>query len=134
MGQIVAETVGRRLGRTLLELGGNNGVIVMNDANLDLALRARSVWRCGYRRAALHQHPPAVSSARDRGRFDANAQAAYAQIRVGDPLDEDTLMGPLIDRGAVEAMQSGARQIRDEGGEILLVASELGGCYVEPRW
>ncbi len=67
MGRIVAETVGRRLGRTLLELGGNNGVIVMNDANLDLALRGAAVRRGGNRRAALHQRPPALSAARHRG-------------------------------------------------------------------
>ncbi len=73
MGRIVAETVARRLGRTLLELGGNNGVIVMNDANLDLALRAVLFGAVGTAGPALHQHPPAVSAARNRARDDAAA-------------------------------------------------------------
>src|SRR5579864_5842994 len=101
MGRIVAETVGRRLGRTLLELGGNNGVIVMNDANLDLALRAvlfgavgTAGQRCtSIRRLFLHRD---IAEEMTR-----KLQSAYAQIKVGNPLDESTLMGPLIDRSAV---------------------------------
>ena len=65
-----AETVGRRLGRTLLELGGNNGVIVMNDANL-ISLSRGPVWRCRHRRPALHLHPPPVPAARHCRRFTA---------------------------------------------------------------
>ena len=73
MGRIVAETVARRLGRTLLELGGNNGVIVMNDANLDLALRAVLFGAVGTAGPALHQHPAAFSAARNRAGDDAQA-------------------------------------------------------------
>src|SRR6202011_4822410 len=105
MGRIVAETVGRRLGRTLLELGGNNGGIVMNDANLDLALRAglfgavgTAGQRCtSMRRLFLHRDIA--------GPMTEKLKAAYAQIPIGDPLDESTLMGPLIDHPAVEAMR-----------------------------
>ncbi len=132
MGRIVAETVARRLGRTLLELGGNNGVIVMNDANLDLALRAvlfgavgtagqrcTSIRRLFLQRGIAHQ-------------MTRKLQAAYEHIRIGDPMDEKTLMGPLIDRQAVEAMRAALARIQAEGGEIIFGGEELGGCYVTP--
>jgi aldehyde dehydrogenase (NAD+) len=132
MGHIVAETVGRRLGRTLLELGGNNGVIVMNDANLDLALRGAlfgavgtAGQRCTSVRRLFLQRGVAAE-------MTQKLKAAYAQIRIGNPLDEATLMGPLIDRGSVEAMQKGLDRIRAEGGEVLFGGEEMGGCYVRP--
>ncbi len=132
MGRVVAETVGRRLGRTLLELGGNNGVIVTRDANLDLALRAvlfgavgTAGQRCtSIRRLFLH---------RDIARpMTEKLKAAYAQIPIGNPLDESTLMGPLIDRAAVETMHGALDRIRREGGEVIFGGQELGGCFVQP--
>jgi len=132
MGRIVAETVARRLGRTLLELGGNNGVIVMNDANLDLTLRAvlfgaagTAGQRCTSIRRLFLQRGIAAEMTR-------KLQAAYAQIGIGNPLDESTLMGPLIDRQAVVAMQAALQRIRAEGGEIVFGGEDLGGCYVRP--
>jgi aldehyde dehydrogenase (NAD+) len=116
----------------LLELGGNNGVIVMNDANLDLALRGAlfgAVGTAGQRCTSVRR------LFLQRGIADQMTQklkAAYAQIRVGNPLDENTLMGPLIDRGSVEGMQNALERIRAEGGEILYGGEELGGCYVRP--
>lgn len=132
MGHIVAETVGRRLGRTLLELGGNNGVIVMNDANPDLALRGAlfgAVGTAGQRCTSVRRLFLQRGIA---GEMTAKLKAAYAQIRVGNPLDEATLMGPLIDAGSVEAMRNALGRIRAEGGEILFGGQELGGCYVQP--
>ncbi len=132
MGRIVAETVGRRLGRTLLELGGNNGVIVMNDANPDLALRAvlfgaagTAGQRCTTIRRLFLQRGIAP-------RVTELLQAAYTQVRIGDPMDVRTLMGPLIDRGAVEAMQRALVAIREQGGEVLQGGRPLGGCFVQP--
>ena len=132
MGRIVAEAVARRLGRTLLELGGNNAVIVMNDANLDLTLRAilfgaagTAGQRCTSIRRLFLQRGIAPEMTR-------KLQAAYAQIRIGNPLEETTLMGPLIDRQAVEAMQAALQRIRKEGGEVIYGGEELGGCYVRP--
>jgi len=132
MGRVVGETVARRLGRTLLELGGNNGVIVMNDANLDLAARAivfgaagTAGQRCTSIRRLLMQRGIA-------GDLTGRLKSAYAQIRIGDPSDEKTLMGPLIDRAAVDAMQAALQRIRVEGGEILYGGEDLGGCYVRP--
>ncbi len=132
MGRIVAQTVGPRLGRTLLELGGNNGVIVMDDANLDLALRAvlfgaagTAGQRCTSTRRLFLQRGIA-------SRLTAMLKAAYAQIRVGDPLDGTTLMGPLIDSAAVENMMRALSAIREQGGEVLFGGNELGGCFVQP--
>ncbi len=132
MGRIVGETVARRLGRTLLELGGNNGVIVMNDANLDLALRAvlfGAVGTAGQRCTSIRRLFLQRGIAQELIR---KLQSSYSHIRIGDPLDEKTLMGPLIDRQAVEAMRGALARIRAEGGEIICGGEELGGCYVTP--
>ncbi len=132
MGRIVGEAVARRLGRSLLELGGNNAVIVMNDANLDLAARAvvfgaagTAGQRCTSIRRLFLQRGIAEN-------LVARLKAAYAQIRIGDPLDESTLVGPLIDRAAVDAMQAALQRIRAEGGEIVYGGDDLGGCFVRP--
>ena len=132
MGRVVGEAVARRLGRSLLELGGNNGVIVMNDANLDLAARAivfgaagTAGQRCTSTRRLFVQRGVAAG-------LTARLKAAYQQIRIGDPSDENTLMGPLIDRAAVDAMRAALERIRAEGGEILYGGEELGGCFVRP--
>jgi len=132
MGRIVGETVARRLGRTLLELGGNNGVIVMHDANLDLAARAvvfGAAGTAGQRCTSIRRLFLQRGIAAD---LTARLKAAYAQIRIGNPLDPSTLMGPLIDRAAVEAMQAALARIRAEGGEILYGGDDLGGCFVRP--
>jgi aldehyde dehydrogenase (NAD+) len=132
MGRIVAETVGRRLGRTLLELGGNNGVIVMNDANLDLAQRAvlfGAVGTAGQRCTSIRRLFLQRGVA---GEMTVKLKSSYAQIKIGDPLEESTLMGPLVDRQAVEHMQAALQRIRAEGGEILTGGEDLGGCYVRP--
>jgi aldehyde dehydrogenase (NAD+) len=132
MGRIVAETVARRLGRTLLELGGNNGVIVMNDANLDLALRAvlfGAVGTAGQRCTSIRRLFLQRGIAQELTR---RLQSAYGRIRIGNPLDETTLMGPLIDRDAVAMMRAALERIRAEGGEIIFGGEELGGCFVHP--
>ena len=135
MGYRVAECVGRRVGRTILELGGNNGVIVMDDANLDLALRAvlfgavgTAGQRCTtIRRLFLHKKIAATMTER--------LVAAYKQVRIGDPMDPMTVMGPLVNRRAVEDMQNSLDTIREQGGQILFGGRALdrpGGCFVEP--
>jgi aldehyde dehydrogenase (NAD+) len=136
MGRIVAETVARRLGRTLLELGGNNGVIVMNDANLDLALRAvlfGAVGTAGQRCTSIRRLFLQRGIAEELTR---RLQSAYGRIRIGDPLDSATVMGPLIDRGAVSMMRAALERIRSEGGNIIFggedSGNQLGGCYVRP--
>jgi len=131
-GRHVATAVAQRLGRTLLELGGNNGVLVMDDANLDLALPAivfgavgTAGQRCTSTRRVFMQRGIA-SKLRDA------LVGAYRQVRIGDPLDPATLMGPLIHERAVENMMQGLRTIREQGGEIIHGGNRLSGCFVEP--
>jgi aldehyde dehydrogenase (NAD+) len=134
MGYRVAEAVGLRLGRTLLELGGNNGVIVMADANLDLALRAvlfGAVGTAGQRCTTIRR----LFLAREiASAFTARLMAAYRQVRIGDPLDPRTLMGPLVNEAAVREMLDGLERVREQGGEILYGGRRLDrpGCFVEP--
>jgi len=135
MGRRVAEVVGRRLGRTILELGGNNGVIIMEDADLDLALRAvlfGAIGTAGQRCTTIRRLFLQRSIA---ARFTESLIAAYRQIRIGHALDERTLMGPLVNRQAVADMMAGIERARGEGGELLYGGRPLdlpGGCYVQP--
>jgi aldehyde dehydrogenase (NAD+) len=132
VGRRVSETVARRLGRTILELGGNNGLIVMDDANLDLALRAvvfgavgTAGQRCTTTRRLFLQRGIA-------GRFTDALVAAYKQVKIGDPLDEDTIMGPLVNRRAVTDMTEGLTRVREQGGEVIFGGEHMMGCFVQP--
>lgn len=135
MGYRVGERVAARMGRSLLELGGNNAAIVMNDADLDLAVRGilfaavgTAGQRCTSLRRLLLQHDIA-SPLLDR------LLAAYQQIRIGNPADQGVLMGPLINTEAVENMQQALEQAQHEGGEILWGGrrlAALGPNFVEP--
>ncbi len=134
MGRRIATVVGERLGRTLLELGGNNAVIVMDDANHELALRAvlfgavgTAGQRCTSTRRLIVQRGTAA-------RFVDQLQQAYRKVRIGDPLDPATLMGPLIDGAAVEEMLKALAEVREQGGEILCGGRKLDrpGHFVEP--
>jgi aldehyde dehydrogenase (NAD+) len=132
MGRIVAERVGRRLGRTLLELGGNNAIILMPDADLGLALRGclfAAVGTAGQRCTTLRRLFLHRSIADD---FRSRLIKAYGQIRIGDPLDRKTLMGPLINARAVASFERAIVAIRAEGGEILYGGNRLEHNFVEP--
>lgn len=134
VGRRVAEVVGHRLGRTLLELSGNNAVIVDETADLDLATRAivfgavgTAGQRCtSTRRLIVHESQYAKLMPR--------LLSAYAQVRIGDPLQPDVLMGPLIDEEAVGRYRAALEEIRKEGGEILCGGGVLSrpGHFVEP--
>ena len=118
MGRAVGAMVTQRFGRSILELGGNNAMIVAPSADLDLALRAITFSAVGtagqrctsLRRLIVHRslHTTLV----------ARLKEVYASVKVGDPLAEDTLMGPLIDRAAFDAMQSALKQAAAQGGEV----------------
>jgi aldehyde dehydrogenase (NAD+) len=138
MGKLVGAAVGARLGRALLELGGNNAIIISENANLDMALRAvifGAAGTCGQRctstrRIIVH------SSVYDK--FKNMLLAAYPQLPIGNPLAEGTLVGPLIDKDAVANYQSALEQLKQQGGKVLvgggLVTGEgyESGCYVQP--
>ena len=132
VGRHAAGAVAARLGRTLLELGGNNGIIVLNDANLDLAVRAvvfGAVGTAGQRCTSTRRLFLQRGIAR---RMSSALIAAYRQLRIGDPAQPDTLVGPLIHADAVAKMVRALDTIRDQGGEILFGGNPLGGCFVEP--
>jgi len=134
MGRRIAVVVGERLGRTLLELGGNNAIIVMNDANPDLAVRAvlfGAVGTAGQRCTTTRRLILQKGIAKD---IVSRLEKAYKQVRIGDPLEASTLMGPLIDAGAADDMMAALDRVKKEGGEILCGGKKLDrpGHFVEP--
>jgi len=130
----VASIVGQRLGRTLLELSGNNAVIVDHSADLDLAVRAivfGAVGTAGQRCTTTRRllvHESCADALLDR------LVKAYKQVRIGNPLDSDVLLGPLIDHVAVETYRAAIDEIKKAGGEILCGGRVLTrpGYFVEP--
>lgn len=138
MGKDVAQRVGARLGKSLLELGGNNAIIITPNADLDTAMRAAvfgAVGTCGQRctstrRLIVHE---SIFDA-----FTEVLQKAYQQLRIGNPLDEKNHVGPLIDTDAVEMYKEALDQVDAQGGSWLvpggvLPSAEYGSaCYVKP--
>lgn len=138
MGKAVGAAVGERLGRSLLELGGNNAIIISKDADLDMSLIGAVFGAVGTagqrctstRRLIIHE---SVYDA-----FTARLVKAYAQLRIGNPLDEHNHVGPLIDKAAVDAYLSAIEQVRQQGGSFLVEGGVLSGtgyesgCYVKP--
>ncbi|TKS61649.1 MAG: aldehyde dehydrogenase family protein [Nitrospira sp.] len=134
VGRRVASTVGQRLGRTLLELSGNNAVIVDETADLDMAMRAilfgavgTAGQRCtSTRRLLVHES--------HYNELVGKLVKAYAQVHIGNPLEQDVLMGPLIDQAAVESYRAAIDEIKKEGGQILCGGHVLNrpGHFVEP--
>ena len=134
VGRQVAAAVGQRLGRSLLELSGNNAIIVDETADLDLAMRAivfGAVGTAGQRctttrRLFVHESRYEELTAR--------LVKAYAQVQIGNPLEPNVLMGPLIDQVAVEGYRAALDEIKKEGGEILYGGRVLTrpGFFVEP--
>jgi aldehyde dehydrogenase (NAD+) len=134
MGKHVAQIVAKRLGRTLLELGGNNGLIVMDDADPDLVVRAvlfGAVGTAGQRCTTIRRLFLQKNIA---PKIIEKLIAAYKQVRVGDPSHPQTLMGPLIDADAVALMMRALDDVREQGGEVLYGGERLstGPCYVAP--
>ena len=133
-GRPVAQACAQRLARPLLELGGNNGIVVMDDANLNLAMRAITFGavgtagqRCTSARRLFVQKGIAA-------KLTERLVAAYRSIRIGDPLADGTLMGPLIDAGAVAAFERAVATAVAQGGTILYGGKRLArpGHFVEP--
>jgi len=135
VGKHVARTVAGRLGRAILELGGNNGIIVSADADLDLATRAivfgavgTAGQRCTTTRRLIVQRS-IVDELCDR------LARAYKTVRIGDPMAEGVLMGPLVNGRAVEAMMAAIERAKAEGGDVLSGGGRLpaiGENFVEP--
>ena len=138
MGKKVAATVGARLGRPLLELGGNNAIILAADADVDMAVRGivfGAVGTCGQRCTSTRRliiHEDIYDEVRTR------LVKAYDQIQIGNPLDESNHVGPLIDTQAVETYSAAIDTIQAQGGQFAVEGGVLSGegyesgCYVKP--
>ena len=134
MGKRIGEAVGARLGKTILELGGNNAIIVDETADIDLVLPAilfgavgTAGQRCtSTRRIIIHE---SISNI-----LVKKLIKAYKQVKIGDPLDINTLMGPLIDQDAVNAFQTALKRVKEEGGEIIYGGNIIddNGFFVTP--
>src|SRR5437762_2379436 len=138
MGFSVAKTVHGRLGRSILELGGNNALIVAPTADINMATQSiffgavgTSGQRCTSTRRVI-MHESVASKVRDK------LLAAYKSLPIGNPLDRKTVMGPMIDKNAVDMVQESIQRLKDEGGEVLYGGERLdgdqyrGGCYMTP--
>src|SRR6185312_9054898 len=117
MGINVAKTVHGRLGRTIMELGGNNALIVCPSADLEMATQSiffGAVGTAGQRCTSTRRvimHESVADTVRKK------LLSAYKSLRIGNPLDRQTVMGPLIEKNAVEMVQQSIQRLRDEGGE-----------------
>jgi aldehyde dehydrogenase (NAD+) len=132
MGRRVGQAVAARLGRSILELGGNNGVIVTQDADLQLAVKAivfGAVGTTGQRCTSIRR----LIVHRDiKDALLARLVKAYASLKIGNPLEGGTNVGPLIDRQAVTAMMDALSAAREQGGVVLYGGEHLGGNHVRP--
>jgi aldehyde dehydrogenase (NAD+) len=137
MGRAVAQTVAGRLGRALLELGGNNGMVVAPSADLKLAVRSivfAAAGTCGQRCTTLRRlivHESIADELRDQ------ILAAYKQLPIGDPTGNGVLVGPLIDKRAFDAMEHALATAREQGGKVhgegrVTDGVPKGGYYVRP--
>ncbi len=138
MGRSVAQTVAGRLGKVLLELGGNNAIIITPHADLDIAIRGAlfgAVGTAGQRCTTTRRliiHKDLYEEVKNR------LVNAYAQLNIGNPLDAANHVGPLIDKQAVKSYRDALRQIKHEGGNMLVRGGVLkgkgyeSGCYVKP--
>jgi aldehyde dehydrogenase (NAD+) len=138
MGRAVAKNVAARLGRSLLELGGNNSIIVTESADLDMTIRGAlfgAVGTAGQRCTTTRRliiHERVYDEVKNR------LKKAYAQLRIGNPLDPENHVGPLIDRNAVRLYLNALREIARQGGTFLIKGGVLkgkgyeSGCYVKP--
>ena len=138
MGKIVAQAVAKRLGKSLLELGGNNAIIVAPDADIKMTVIGAvfgAVGTAGQRCTSTRRliiHDSIYDKVKDA------IVAAYEQLKIGNPLDENNHVGPLIDKDAVKAYQAALDKVVEEGGKIIVEGGVLegegfeSGCYVKP--
>lgn len=138
MGRIVGAKVAERFGRSLLELGGNNAIIVTENSDLNIVVPGAlfgAVGTCGQRCTSTRRliiHESVYDKVKD------GLAKAYTQLRIGNPLDENNHVGPLIDKAAVEGYKNALEQVVAEGGSLVVEGGVLSGegydsgCYVKP--
>ncbi|MEP0713403.1 aldehyde dehydrogenase family protein [Algoriphagus sp.] len=138
MGKLVSEAVGRRLGRSLLELGGNNAIIITEHADMDMAIRGAlfgAVGTAGQRCTSTRRliiHENVYEEVKTR------LASAYSKLVIGNPLDEKNHVGPVIDKDAVNMYLDAIEKVKKEGGKVVVEGGVLNGdgfesgCYVKP--
>ena len=138
MGKIVAQAVAARLGRSLLELGGNNAIVVTPDADIKMTIIGAvfgAVGTCGQRCTSTRRlivHESVYDQVKEA------LVSAYEQLKIGNPLDENNHVGPLIDKDAVEAYENALEAVVEQGGKLIVPGGRLegegyeSGCYVKP--
>jgi aldehyde dehydrogenase (NAD+) len=138
MGKIVGAEVAKRLGRSLLELGGNNAIIITPSANMDVVLTGAlfgAVGTAGQRCTTTRRliiHESIFDTVKEK------LATAYKQLRIGDPLDENNHVGPLIDKDSVNNYLQAIERAKEEGGKFVVEGGVLegagyeSGCYVKP--
>ena len=138
MGRVVGKTVAERFGKSLLELGGNNSIIITPDADLEITIIGAlfgAVGTCGQRCTSTRRliiHDSIYDVVKNK------LAKAYTQLRIGNPLDESNHVGPLIDKDAAEIYLRAIEKAKAEGGDVLTEGGILegegyeSGCYVKP--
>jgi aldehyde dehydrogenase (NAD+) len=138
MGKMVGQAVAARLGRSLLELGGNNAIIITENADIEIAIRGAlfgAVGTAGQRCTSTRRliiHESIYESIKER------LAAAYSKLVIGNPLNEKNHVGPLIDKMAVEMYEKAIKKVKEEGGKEVVAGGVLSGegyesgCYVKP--
>jgi len=138
MGRIVGSEVAKRFGKSLLELGGNNAIIITPDADLEITIIGAlfgAVGTCGQRCTSTRRliiHESVYDEVKNK------LASAYTQLKIGNPLDETNHVGPLIDKLAVDMYLNAIKKAKEEGGNVLVEGGVLSGdgyesgCYVKP--
>ncbi|HYI78231.1 MAG TPA: aldehyde dehydrogenase family protein [Chryseolinea sp.] len=138
MGKAVARTVSERLGRTLLELGGNNAIVISEHANLDMAIRGALFGAVGTAGQRCTSTRRLIVQEKIYDDVKERLKKAYSQLNIGNPLDTHYHVGPLIDKQAVKNYEQALRKIKSEGGSFLVKGGIVqgkgyeSGCYVKP--
>lgn len=138
MGKAVGAAVGKRLGRSLLELGGNNAIIISKDADLDMALIGATFGAVGTAGQRCTSTRRLIIHEKVYNQFKEKLVNAYKQLKIGDPLNEKNHVGPLIDKDAVKMYLDAIEKCKAEGGKFIVEGGVLkgkgfeSGCYVRP--
>lgn len=138
MGKAVGKTVSERLGRALLELGGNNAIIISEHANLDMAIRGALFGAVGTAGQRCTTTRRLIVQENVYEEVKQRLKSAYAKLSIGNPLDQNNHVGPLIDTLAVKAYRNALQKVKQEGGKMVVNGGVLkgkgfeSGCYVKP--
>ncbi len=135
MGRRVSEVVARRFGNTILELGGNNAIIVTPNADLEMAVPAIVFGAVGTSGQRCTSTRRIIAHKSIAGKLMKSLINAYNQVRIGDPIDERTLMGPVVNKPTVDIMFDAIEKAKRDGGEVIYGARRLpdeGELFVEP--